>query len=158
MTIRILTHTNANYTSQVTVLQSMLETNLGIKVEVEQLDKAGRNAALTEGTGYDIYLMDYTAAPNGSKLQNRFAPGTTTDWANYANPEIDQLYVDYLSTSDAEAQKEALGKIQAIVAEDLPYVPYAYMITDVVFAKGVSGLNWKTSTKFDFHRVVWEEA
>lgn len=158
VTVRVLTHTNANYTAQVTVLQSMLETNLGIKVDVQQLDKAGRNAALSEGTSYDIYLMDYTAAPNGSKLQNRFELGNAADWANYSNPEIDQLYLDYLSTNDEEAQKTALARIQEIGAEELPYVPYAYQTCPVVYAKGVSGLNWKTSTKFDFHRVVWEEA
>ena len=102
-------------------------------------------------------MMDYTAARNGAKLQNRFEVGGANNWANVDNEEIRQLYIDYLSTSNEDEQLAALHRIQEIEAEELYYVPYAYMVTNAVAAKGVSGINWKTSCAFDFHRIMWEE-
>ena len=157
VTIRVLTHSNPNYTPQVTVLQSILEGNLGVKIDITQLDSAGRNAALAEGTSYDIYMMDITGAPYGSRLQNRFIEGNNNNWVHYTNEEINQCYETYFQSEDEAEKLAALRRVQEIEAEELVYVPYAYMVTNVVMAKGVSGLNWKTSTQFDFHRVVWEE-
>lgn len=159
VTIRALCLTNANYTAQITVLQSMLEANLGIKLDITQLDSAGRTAALAEGTSYDLYLFDDEAATYGSRQSYRANPKDTfNNSAHYVNDEVVQLYADYLSTTDETVQKEKLARVQEIFAEDLVYVPYAYQYCWVVTAKGVSGLDWRPSTAFDFHRVVWEES
>ncbi len=63
----------------------------------------------------DIYL--------GSALSS----GGVWNSSNYANPDFDQALSEYRQSVDVDGQREAMGRMQAILWEDVPAVyPYFY--------------------------------
>ncbi len=95
-------------------------TALGLTVELVPLDGAGWQAMLEDHTKYEITLQCCGSNLYPDKASGAFScekPRGT----NYANCELDKLFVDARETGDAVKQASIYAQIAEILNEDLPY-------------------------------------
>jgi peptide/nickel transport system substrate-binding protein len=68
----------------------------------------------------------------------------------YANPRVDQLLDAARRTIDLEKRRQLYGEVQAIVAEDLPYINLWYLDNVLVHTARVRNLTVSPSANYDF--------
>lgn len=130
---------------------------IGVVCEVSAYDSTGLNAMRQAATGYDMYLSDGTYGLNNSSKSGWFVTGAVSAGSHYSNPEAVALF-EKITGAETEAERlEAAKQMQIIAKDECVYLPICYMMTGVMWAKGVSGLDWSIDTKFDWHHVMWEE-
>jgi len=118
---------NTTFTNMVPIIQQQLG-EIGIKINLLQLDAAGINQKLTSPErNYEIYIGGggvYGADPNVSSryyLSNAFTPnGANSVW--YANPEVDELYKQGREASSQEERKEIYTRLAQLMNEELPSI------------------------------------
>lgn len=95
---------------------------------------------------YDLAVLGYpgpsASGPNGDPdvLRQVFSstlPPSLTGASGYANPEFDRLAEEQRSTFDENQRRGLVGRMQRILAEDLPIVPLFYPETVLLFRKNV---------------------
>ena len=59
-------------------------------------------------------------------FHSRFAGKTRFAATRFVDPELDQGLDAFISTIDPAAQRQALNKVQMILAANMPYVPLYY--------------------------------
>lgn len=103
---------------------------VGVEVAPEPADTPAFNRRVTSG-GSEMSIIsfggmntdhaaDYLRQIYSSKTQSvQHAQG-------YANPEVDRLCDEQLAATDESRRKEIVGRIQRIVADDLPLLPLVY--------------------------------
>ena len=64
--------------------------------------------------------VNWYVHPATPDLSAYYATGAATNSTNYSNPEVDRLFDEGRKTSDRKKQAEIYGKIQQIMADDLP--------------------------------------
>jgi peptide/nickel transport system substrate-binding protein len=117
---------STTFTNMVPIIQSQL-AEIGIKIELLQLDAAGINLKLTTDHDYEIYIGGggvYGADPNISSryyLSNSFTPnGANSVW--YANEEVDALYQQGREAGSTEERKEVYTELAQLLNEELPSI------------------------------------
>jgi peptide/nickel transport system substrate-binding protein len=113
--------------------QQALEA-IGIEVIPEVIDYPTLVTRVTELGDYDATGVDFagvTAEP--SQLYEQFYTGSTGNYMNYSNPELDELLTQARETLDQEAAKPIYAEIQRIIMEDVPmhyawYRPFLHAI------------------------------
>lgn len=117
---------NSTFTNMVPIIQSQLG-EIGIKINLLQLDAAGINLKLTTNHDYEIYIGGggvYGADPNISSryyLSNSFTPaGANSVW--YANEEVDALYAQGRAAGSVEERKEIYTTLAQLLNEELPSI------------------------------------
>ena len=130
---------------------------LGIVSEITAYDSTGGSAIRQAGEGYDMYLTDDTYGLNATGKMGWWTTGTKTSGTHVDNAEIKELFTKLSGATTTEEAKEYAKQIQILEKEICTYVPLCYMMTGVMWAKGVSGLDWSIDTNFDWHHVMWEE-
>lgn len=117
---------NSTFANMVPIIQSQLG-EIGIKIELLQLDAAGINLKLITDHDYEIYIGGggvYGADPNISSryyLSNGFTPaGANSVW--YANEEVDSLYQQGREAGTQEERKEIYTKLAQLLNEELPSI------------------------------------
>jgi peptide/nickel transport system substrate-binding protein len=73
--------------------------------------------------------------------------------AYYKNPEVDKLLLKGQTTVDENARKEAYYKAQAIMHEDAPWVPIAYVTPPLATQDTVEGLDPNPTSSEPFNTV-----
>jgi peptide/nickel transport system substrate-binding protein len=73
------------------------------------------------GASAELGIVDYGHRPTPDVYFQR-ALATDGDWnaANYASPEFDDLFTQFQATPDVDARREITGKMQRLLAEDMP--------------------------------------
>ncbi len=117
---------------------------VGIKVEVSALDDAVMYPRIDK-RDYDAEEMAYGVDPIPTYFYDRFHSSQDFEGGNnawsYHNPEVDKLLDQAFSTGDVNKAKELFHRAEALIAEDVPYIPL-FLAKDVhAFAKG-----WKNWT------------
>ena len=69
---------------------------------------------------------------------------------HYHNPEVDALLDQARVESDREKRRTLFGKVQKIIAEDLPYVSLWFMDNVSVHRKRISDVQISPSGDYDF--------
>jgi len=112
---------------------------VGVEAAPEALDTPAFNRRLTTG-GSEMSIIgfggmntdhaaDYLRQIYSSKTESvQHAQG-------YVNPEVDRLADEQLSAVDESRRKEIVGRIQRIVADDLPLLPLVYPHSYTIFNK-----------------------
>ena len=65
--------------------------------------------------------------------------GSNSFWTHYDNPEVTQLVRDAAGEMDSAKRGEMYSQIQALVAQDAPYVPLSYPPSIYANAATVTG-------------------
>jgi len=117
---------NTTFANMVPIIQQQLG-EIGIKVELLQLDAAEINRKLITDHDYEIYIGGggvYGADPNVSSryyLSNSFTPnGANSVW--YANPEVDDLYKQGREAGTQEERKAIYTELAQLLNEELPSI------------------------------------
>jgi len=117
---------------------------LGMKVELrpvpaDQYISLFIDPAAREGIdGWFTVLYPDVADP--ASFFNLFAvPGAVSNYSGYANPEVTRLINDARSTADDTARAELVVQAQALLMQDLPYIPVAFPYNLLITSSNLSG-------------------
>ncbi|MBN1313638.1 MAG: hypothetical protein JXB30_19705, partial [Anaerolineae bacterium] len=120
-------------------------SEIGISLEPVSMDQATLDAAAQEGS-YEMMITGFGGlGGDPDQLRRSFAGSSTATGFSrargYNNPDFDTLAEAQVSMKAAAERQEAVGKMQAILAEDLPVLPLYYTDRVVAFDAGVFD-NW----------------
>lgn len=106
--------------------------DIGVGMDVKALDSDTfiAYASHPEEDRYEICITTTfpAPAPYGDWIwRHCLSPGSPSDgylwnYADYRNPNFDELYLSYISETDVAKKKEKAYGLQRFIAEDLPYI------------------------------------
>lgn len=111
---------------------------VGLEVRPEIVDRSAADEAATEGN-YTMSTIGYGGLmADPDTLRQRYhseaPPRGHSTVHGYANPEVDELAEQQLTTVDSEQRRELVTELQQLIGEDLPvvslYVPTRYLFYD----------------------------
>lgn len=126
----------------------------GVDLEVRPLEFATLLSDATRGN-FQLNLLRWVGANNDPDFfeyvfsSARFPP----DGANrghYRNPRFDALTARIRTEMDTEKRKALCAEAQALVAEDLPYLPLWFTDVVSVHRRGIGGLEFSPTGDYDF--------
>ncbi|MCL6633839.1 MAG: ABC transporter substrate-binding protein [Alicyclobacillus herbarius] len=95
---------------------------IGIKVQVQQQQYGGYMSDL-QGHKFDLALVSTSNGPNPYYIfKSTFATGAINNYAQWSDPATDQALDQFASTTDKQKQKQALYKVERILAEKMPTI------------------------------------
>jgi peptide/nickel transport system substrate-binding protein len=142
---RIVLHaTGDRYPNDSSIAQAVAQmwTRLGLKAEVEALPGS---VFFTRASKQDFsaFAAQYGSEDGANSLRAlvaRYDPSKGFGTANrtrYANPIVDNLLEESLSTMDPELRQEKLGRAINFAMQDQPLIPVFYPIYDYATRKGL---------------------
>ena len=140
-TIELLTRTGEAEESEIADLIKNYLGNVGIDVKIKKVD-FGTMLDLTGNFNYDMVLWKSWISSIWEYQQY------TTEWiihnpfANiyqYSNPEVDNLFHEWLHETNPSKQKILLQKIDVILTDDLPQIPLYNVVFLNAKSKNVKG-------------------
>ncbi|HJV09646.1 MAG TPA: ABC transporter substrate-binding protein [Acidimicrobiales bacterium] len=127
------------------IVANLGEVGIQIQVQLERVDLVRVFGAKLAGN-YDLAIQSYpgpsATGPSNDPDQLRGVyhskpPSQTHKATGYSNPEVDRLLDAQLATTDVEERKRLVGRIQQIVAEELPTAMLYYTTWYYAFRKSV---------------------
>ncbi|HWC11961.1 MAG TPA: ABC transporter substrate-binding protein, partial [Acidimicrobiales bacterium] len=118
---------------------------VGVDVDLQRIDLVRLFGVKNQGA-YDLLITLYPGpagvGPNGDPeilrgVYHSQAPNSFHKAAGYANPEVDRLLDAQLTTLTMEERKPLVGRIQRIVADELPVAMLYYTTLFYAFRKDV---------------------
>jgi peptide/nickel transport system substrate-binding protein len=95
---------------------------IGIKVQVQQQQYGGYMSAL-QSHKFDLALVSTSNGPNPYYIyKSTFATGAISNYAQWSDPATDKALDEFASTTDPAKQKQALYKVERILAEKMPTI------------------------------------
>lgn len=119
-------------------LQSSLH-RIGIELTLDVVEPAVFFASVKKGA-FELCSSRWIGVSDASILQRTLATGTPDNRGGYSNPEMDALLKAAMLQTDLAQRRAIFAKVQAKVAEDLPYLPLWYWNPAVILRKDLSGL------------------
>ncbi len=118
---------------------------IGLKVEMVTMDQATIDAAAKEGN-YEMLITGFGGLGSDPDQLRRIFHSQSkmvgfSRARGYQNPEFDQLSSAQVSMLDPEERRQAVNRMQVILAEDLPVVALYYTARVVVYNAEVFD-NW----------------
>ena len=112
---------------------------IGVELTPEAVDAAAFNRRVSTG-GSELSVIgiggmntdnasDYLRQVYSSKTQ------AVSHAQGYVNPEVDRLCVEQFTAVDESRRKDIVGRIQRLVADDLPMLPLVYPHSYTIFDK-----------------------
>lgn len=95
----------------------------GIELIVQVHEFNAWNEKVSVQKDFILELQGGFMGPDPAALQKRFGTGVGSNYGEYSNKEFDDLLAQAAATGDQEERAELYKKAQAILAEDLPYIP-----------------------------------
>jgi peptide/nickel transport system substrate-binding protein len=102
---------------------------VGVDVVVEPMEQ-GAYSERQEAGDYDLSFLWFSYA-DPDILRTLFASSNigNFNYANYSNPEVDQLLLDAAAETDPEARQVIYSQIQLLMLDDAVTIPFADSIT-----------------------------
>lgn len=116
----------------------------GLDLELKLLPKADFYALYSDPAARAKIDMFYTQSlayvPDPTEVYTAMAtPGGSENFNGYDNPKVTSLLSDAASTNDAAARADLVVKAQAIIMQDLPWIPVAYEYQTLPLNKRLAG-------------------
>lgn len=116
---------------------SLKEAGIELKVQVHEFNAWSEKVAVQRD--FMLELQGGFMGPDPAALHKRFGTGVGSNYGDYSNEEFDDLCAQAAATGDQEKRAELYKRAQAILAEDLPYVPIvSYAAYDANNAKFIN--------------------
>jgi len=113
----------------------------GHTVNIETLAWGEFIAEIRAGT-FDVAALSMPAAIPDPTLQDfMLMTDGPTNYGGWSNPEADELLMQAGRELDQEVRKELYGQVQALFAEDLPWVPNAWYPNNLVIHERFQGVD-----------------
>jgi peptide/nickel transport system substrate-binding protein len=125
--------------------------NIGIDLSIRSFEWATFYSDIKKGD-FQIYSLIWTGIEHGDIYRTRFhsaaVPPFGFNRGHYSNPEVDGLIEQSSRTLETDALKEIYGRIQAIIAEEAPYISLWYGTNVAVMQKGIAGFRLTPNASF----------
>ena len=135
------------------VIQACLE-DIGITVEVNQMDSPTLNAYIAGGQG-QINVIFTTITPSAASVRAAFVPGGGQNRSNYSNPEVTALFDEASKTIDREARRDIYYRIQEIIYDELPVHNVIWRHNGIVIHNNIGGLILRSDAHRHDYRGVY---
>ncbi len=144
-------------------IQTMLKP-LNINVEIQLGDtatvtakvKAMREGTPTEQDIFDMLIYNISLRADGNRFNFVTNAKSATNRALFENDRITELYNEAVKITD-EAKRIAMYKeIQEIMHDYCVYWPWFYETLTDAYVEGVSGIDFRSDSKTDFHHIQME--
>ncbi|ETA49371.1 peptide ABC transporter substrate-binding protein [Ponticoccus alexandrii] len=158
------TTTGAHLREQAQQFIQQTYAQIGVEMKIENLPPAVMWGEFWGQSQFESAMVGITyligADPD---VTNRFhskaiaaESGSGSNNARYSNPEVDRLLEEGARTFDIEKRKEIYKEIQAIIREDLPFLPL-FRYTNVFGRKaGLEGFEPNSNTRTESsHAALW---
>lgn len=145
------TAANAWTVNALQIIKDQLK-EIGVVVEIEQVDAAGFSKKTTSGD-YQVVIYSITFTSAGSDAARIYVPGNSVNYAKYNNARVTELFA-LASAESNDAQRKAYYKeIQQIVHAECPYLPLYYANSGVAYTTKLEGAVFNSSGKHDYTYV-----
>ena len=135
------------------VIQAHLE-DIGINVEVNQMDSPTLNAYIASGQG-QINVIFTTITPSAASVRSAFTPGGGQNRSNYSNPEVTALFDEASKTIDREARRDIYYRIQEIIYDEKPVHNVIWRHNGIVISNDIGGIILRSDAHRHDYRGVY---
>jgi peptide/nickel transport system substrate-binding protein len=127
---------------------------VGVDLELQSMELATLASEIAGGN-FQMYTLRWIGVNNDPEFyefafSSKRIPPMGSNRGHYRNPEVDALLDQARVESDQEKRRALFGKVQKIIAEDLPYVSLWFMDNVSVHRKRISDVQISPSGDYDF--------
>ncbi len=156
--LSLKTSTSEVYRIQAAAIQQDLR-QIGVAVDIRSYEFATLYADVLRGN-FQMYTLQWVGVSDPDMLRRVFhssqMPPVGFNRGFYVNPEVDRL-IDEATVEPDEARRKALyGRVQALVAEDAPYIPLWTKTNVAVYQPDLHGVRLSPIGSFAFLADVWK--
>lgn len=115
---------------------------IGVDMQLQEAPTAQILEAMVAGE-MDMSLFNWTyggSAGGDPDARDTLMTGGANNFSNFSNERVDQLLVEGVTELDEEARVEMYREIQAIVAEEVPFLYLLYFTGFSFYANSIQGL------------------
>jgi len=129
-------------------------SKVGVDLELQSMELATLASEIAGGN-FQLYTLRWIGVNNDPEFyefafSSKRIPPMGSNRGHYHNPEVDALLDQARVESDREKRRTLFGKVQKIIAEDLPYVSLWFMDNVSVHRKRISDVQISPSGDYDF--------
>ncbi|HTT24817.1 MAG TPA: ABC transporter substrate-binding protein [Candidatus Sulfotelmatobacter sp.] len=153
--IKMKTSTDANTRLMVAVMQQQLR-EVGVALDIRSFEFATFFSDVQHGA-FQMYGLRWIGGNEDPDIfeyafhSSKFPPnGANRDY--YSNPKVDELIDRARRETDPNVRKPLYAEVQAILAQDLPYINLWYLDNVLVHTKRVHNLRLNAAGNYDFLR------
>ena len=154
LTLTLACNQAATTIAACTIIQAELQ-QIGINVEINQMENATLSASMSEGKGYHLCYSRWSGYAFGPDyaLRQMLYTGGSNNYAHLSDEKMDQMLDAALKISDKEERKAAYKEIEQY-SDDLMAV-YPILIEDYAFVakKNVQGIDMPNGPIMNFRNV-----
>lgn len=155
------TSTSKEALRNIEVMREDLE-QAGIHVEVKSYEWAALFDQIVKGQ-FQIFTLQWVGIGDPDMMYSIFHSAETPEKGGrnrgrYSNPEVDRLLAEARAETDSGRRADLYGRVQELVADDLPYVPLYWRDNIVVAGNSLKDVDVEPSAAFWFVENVRKEA
>lgn len=146
LTVSMATFNLDPFTNVAQIMQANLK-EVGVNLVINTMDAGAFMELGYSHEGYDMFAMGGQVGPDPSMFFHRIGTGGVMNFANYSNPEVDEMFAEAASLNDQEARGELYKKIQEYCAQDFIIVPFSEDISVNMYKDYLTGLPYDTAAE-----------
>jgi peptide/nickel transport system substrate-binding protein len=100
---------------------TLAKAGIGIDVKVSEFNAWNQKVSINKD--FMMELQGGFMGPDPAALAKRYGTGAGSNIGGYSNPKFDELTAQGAATGDQAKRADLYKQAQAILAEDLPYIP-----------------------------------
>jgi len=106
-------------------------TNIGVKSVLTTIEAVAVQSYYYDDREFDVLYIGYGISPDMDAfrivLSSDAMPPAGQNATSYANPRVDELFVAGAATTDQAERKAIYDELQAILADELPWIPLHFL-------------------------------
>jgi peptide/nickel transport system substrate-binding protein len=120
--MKLVTYNNSDLKRLAAYVQQVLSAYENVKVGITEVDQAQLTPTCKEQMNFDLCVDGGVLVANGPEpmVSSHLGTGGGFNWGQYSNPEMDAALKAASTTMDDKSVNAAYGKVQELVAKDLP--------------------------------------
>jgi len=131
---------------------------IGVDLDLQSMEPATLGSQIASGN-FQLYTLRWIGANNDPEFyefafSSKRMPPMGGNRGHYRNAEVDALLDRARVEGDREKRRELFGKVQKIIAGDLPYISLWFMDNISVHSKRIGGVQLSPSGDYDFLRTI----
>jgi peptide/nickel transport system substrate-binding protein len=143
------------------LLSSVLQEQwgkVGVNLELRSMEPATLFSDIARGD-FELFTLRWIGVNNDPEFyefafSSKRIPPMGGNRGHYRNAEVDALLDQARIETDSEKRRELFGKVQKIIAEDLPYLSLWFMDNVSVHRKRISAVRISPTGDYDFLRGI----
>lgn len=153
--LKIWTATNQDYQETCVAIQEMFR-QIGVNATIDVMDNQVMIDRMVGGEDYDLSCsMWYNLQGDADYvLYSNNAPDSTSNFANYNNPEVMDLIMEARKQTNEADRAATYHKVVEILEEDRPQIPLFAYENVVGLGAGVEGFELSPITAYRYENVV----